>query len=294
VRYSGEFTRVSSPVFSIVVPTFRRPEALRALLKALAASRFPLDRMEVILVDDSGSDDLEAVLAPFRQCFALTALCTPHLGPAPARQAGIDRAQGEFLAFTDDDCIPEEDWLGELQAALEKHPGCAIGGAVRNGLPGNVFSSVTQIIFDYIVQPQADQEVEFVGTGNVAYPAAAFREIGGLDRSWQISGAEDRDLCRRWRASGRRFVQHPAAAIRHYHPLTWRKFLDQHFRYGKGSGRFHRESSLPRSGFYTGLIAAGFAGDGFHPRLFTGGLLLLAQLATACGFATERMFPRRG
>lgn len=272
-----------------MVPTFRRPQALAALLKGIAATRFPRNRIEVIIVDDSGYDELEPVLAPFRGCYHLIAIRTPHLGPGPARQAGIDLAQGKYLAFTDDDCVPDPDWLVELQAALGANPGCAVGGEVINGLRDNSFSSASQMIFEYFSQQSAFNEVEYVGTGNVAYPGPAFREIGGLDRNWRVWGGEDRDLCRRWRASGRRFVFHSPARILHYHPLTLRKFLHQHFRYGRGAGQFHRASPLRRSGFYTGLIAAGFSG---RPRLLTGTLVVLSQMATACGFLRERIFER--
>jgi cellulose synthase/poly-beta-1,6-N-acetylglucosamine synthase-like glycosyltransferase len=281
------------PIFSVVIPTFHRPEALSALLKGIAANCFPKDQVEVIVVDDSGSGDLEPVLAPFRECYPVVALRTPHLGPAPARQAGIDIAQGEYLAFTDDDCIPDPNWLAELKVGLEANPGCAIGGWVSNGLPENLFSSSSHIIFEYVVRYHARGEVDYVGTGNVAYPAASFRAIGGLDRTWQNWGGEDRDLCRRWRGSGRRFVVHAAANIRHCHPLTLRNFWNQHVRYGRGASQYHQTSPFSRLGFYWGLIGAGFSGDGRHPRLFTGAAVVLSQVAIGCGFAWERLVAKR-
>jgi glycosyltransferase involved in cell wall biosynthesis len=276
-------------VFSIVVPTFRRPQALAALLAGIDAQQFPHDSMEVIIVDDSGNDEIEPVLAQFRSRFSLTGLTTQHLGPAPARQAGIDLAKGRYLAFTDDDCIPDPAWLAELQLALEANPGCAIAGAVLNGLPRNACATASQAIFEFFVSWQAKNEVEYVGTGNVGYPAEDFRAIGGLDRNWELWGGEDRDLSRRWRASARRYLIHRPAIIRHYHPLTPRKFWNQHFRYGRGAARFVRSSTLQPSGFYLGLVTYGFRGGdrGFSP--LTGSLVLVSQAATVCGFLTEHL-----
>lgn len=244
--------------------------------------------MEVIIVDDSGENNLEPLLAQFRNRFCLISLGTPHLGPAPARQAGIDLARGKYLVFTDDDCIPDTNWLMELQRALDANPGCAIGGIVTNGLPENAFATASQILFDYFVGRCGESQVDYVGTGNAGYPADGFRTIGGLDRRWQLWGGEDRDLCRRWRASGRTFLLCPSAVVRHFHPLTLRKFWNQQFRYGRGASRFHRESRLQRPGFYTGLVAAGFRGG-----LLTGVLTLLSQAAIACGFFTERLLASR-
>ena len=283
------------PVFSIVAPTFRRPRALCALLTGIDALRFPHGRMEVIIVDDSGGPllELEPVLAAFRDRFPLISVCTPHVGPAAARQTGIDAARGTYLAFTDDDCVPDPDWLTELQAGLDANPGCAIGGAVINGLPQDRFAAVWQIIYDYIVIHSANDGIAYVGTGNVAFPAEGFRAIGGLDRSWQLWGGEDRDLSRRWRASGRRFLLRPSAMVRHYHALTLVQFWRQHFRYGRGSSRFHRTTGYPRPGFYAGLLAAGFRAGGLWHGWLTGALLLLSQVAIFCGFLAERLSRRR-
>jgi GT2 family glycosyltransferase len=279
------------PFFSIIVATFRRPRALTELLTGLSRQCFDSSQMEIIVVDDSGESNLEPVIEPFRKSLDLKWTGTPHLGPAAARQAGVDLARGKYLAFTDDDCIPDPGWLFHLREAVEANPGCAIAGSVLNGLEGNLYAAAWQIIFDYILEKNATPEIEYVGTGNVAFPADAFLEIGGLDRKWNIWGGEDRDLCRRWRASGRRFVACPQAMILHCHPLTLRSFCNQQFRYGQGAARFRRTSPPSRQGpgFYTGLLRAGFRGDGRNSSFLLGSLVLLSQIAIACGFQVERL-----
>jgi GT2 family glycosyltransferase len=273
-----------------VVPTYRRPEALRNLLQSISEQRFPLEDIEVIIVDDSGEGNLGPVVQSFAAFSRLTLLVTAHLGPAPARQTGIDKAQGFNLAFTDDDCVPDPDWLNSLAIALRQNPGCAIAGAVLNGLWRNAFSSATHLIHDYVVANWSRTELNYAGTGNVAFPADGFREIGGLDSEWSNWGGEDRDLCRRWRASGRRIIGCPAAKIAHFHALTFRQFFDQHFRYGRGAARFHRvrghsktgATGLQNAGFYFGLLSAGF-----RAGLRIGILVIVSQAATAAGLLAE-------
>jgi GT2 family glycosyltransferase len=273
-----------------VVPTFRRPAALRNLLQAISEQHFSLEDIEVIAVDDSGEDSLGPVVQPFALIFPLTLLVTPHLGPGPARQTGIDQAQGLNLAFTDDDCVPDPDWLNSLCAALHANPGSAVAGTVINGLSQNPCSAATQLIHDYVVANWSRTELNYAGTANLAFPADAFREIGGLDSKWRNGGGEDRDLCRRWRASGRRLVACPAAKITHFHALTFRQFVDQHFRYGRGAARFHGlrlnsngdANGLQNAGFYLGLLVAGFRAGA---RL--GVLVLTSQAATTAGILVE-------
>jgi GT2 family glycosyltransferase len=273
-----------------VVPSYRRPAALRHLLQSISEQRFPLEEIEVIIVDDSGEGNLGPVVQPFAALYRLTLAVTAHLGPGPARQAGVDLTEGLNLAFTDDDCVPDPEWLSNLSIALRLNPGCAIAGAVLNGVSRNPFSATTQLIHEYVVAKWSQTELNYAGTGNLALPADAFREIGGLDSGWSNWGGEDRDLCRRWRASGRRIIACPAAKIAHFHALTLRRFFDQHFRYGRGAARFHRfpgtsmseGTGVQNAGFYLGLLSTGF-----RAGLGVGLLVLVSQAATAAGLLAE-------
>jgi GT2 family glycosyltransferase len=278
-----------TPIFSIVVPTFRRPKGLHNLLAGIRALRFPHESIETIIVDDSGVQTAAGAADPFRRFFTVRVIQTPHLGPAAARQAGIDIARGEYFAFTDDDCVPDPDWLTELLKGLEEHPGCAIGGVVMNGFPENVYSSVSQMIFDYVTAWPSAGEPAFIGTCNVAFPAATFREVGGFDRNWELCGGEDREFCRRWRESGRQLVIRRSASVVHYRPMTLGQFLDQQYRYGRGASRFLKKGKAQPLRFYTGLIATGFRGTRPHPRILTGSLVMLSQAAVSSGFLAERL-----
>ena len=228
-----------TPSFSIVIPTYERPDQLRECLQALAALEYPRDRVEVLVVDDGGSAPLEPVIAEAAAALDVTLLRQRNAGPAAARNAGAQRARFDLLAFTDDDCRPEPGWLRALARALAEHPGCMAGGATLNVSPG-VFSTTSQLIVDVVYRHyNADPtRARFLASNNMALPAAAFREVGGFDGAFRTS--EDRDLCDRWTHGGRRIVYAPAARVRHRHPLGARTFCRQHFDYGRGAARFSR------------------------------------------------------
>ena len=57
----------------------------------------------MIVVDDGGPTPLDPVVAPFRTQVSLTLIRQRNAGPSAARNAGAERASGEYLAFTDDD-----------------------------------------------------------------------------------------------------------------------------------------------------------------------------------------------
>lgn len=116
--------RNGSPKFSVVIPTCGR-ESLLACLRGLANQSYA--DFEVVAVDD-GSPQPVASMAGIREIpVELRILRQENAGPAAARNAGAAEARGEFLAFTDDDCIPDPGWLAALARELEAHPDALCG-----------------------------------------------------------------------------------------------------------------------------------------------------------------------
>src|SRR5512138_3404025 len=119
---------------SVVVPTYKRPQLLRKCLQALTKQDYPPAEYEFIVVDDAGAQETRSLVESFMEtgpasgitpeadpCPSLVyAAATQTQGPAAARNLGWRMARGEIIAFTDDDCLPEPDWLKEGVAALKE------------------------------------------------------------------------------------------------------------------------------------------------------------------------------
>jgi glycosyltransferase involved in cell wall biosynthesis len=283
---------ISLPTFSIVIPTYRRPRSLARCLQALAALDYPRDRFEVIVVDDGSG-----ALPPVRSTsLELTVMTQPHAGPAAARNLGVARARGDYLAFTDDDCMAEAGWLRGFAARLAETPDHAIGGRTLNALPENLYSSATQILLDFLQEwsVKAGSDVFFTAN-NLAVPAGLFRARGDFDVGFLLAGGEDREFCDRWVRLGGRLTYAPAAVVHHRHHLTLRGYWGQHVNYGRGALRFHRlrakaiggrRSGAPLS-FYSSLITYPLTRAAGFRRLSLTALLGLAQIATAAGYWRE-------
>ncbi len=230
-----------------MIPTYLRPDHLGECLRALSGLRYPRDRFEVLVVDDGGVSPLDAVVAPFRGHLTLTLIRQANAGPAAARNRGAERARGEFLAFTDDDCRPGPDWLMDLDQVLSREPESMVGGIVVNAAT-SLYSATSQLITDVVYRHyNADRlRARFVASNNMAVPADKFREVGGFDPAFRW--AEDRDLCDRWLHRGNRIIYTPTASVRHVRPMTARTFCRQHFDYGRGAQLFHRRRSERKSG----------------------------------------------
>jgi glycosyltransferase involved in cell wall biosynthesis len=288
------------PTFSIVIPTYKRPDPLGACLEALAALDYPPDRFEVIVVDDGSRTPAvgpsQGVLYPID----VRLLTQPHAGPATARNTGAAQARGDYLAFTDDDCIPNADWLRALAARVVSTRDHAIGGRTINALPANPYSSATQLLIDYLYEwHAAHRGAAFFASNNLAVPAELFRARGGFHSRFSLAAAEDREFCWRWARSGGQMTYAPEAVVRHAHPLTLASYWRQHFTYGRGALHFHRlhagfsdgrEDPTPLS-FSLGLVAFPISRTGVRRRLLQTLLMSLAQAATAAGYWRERLRP---
>jgi GT2 family glycosyltransferase len=286
------------PSFSIVVPTYRRPERLASCLRALAELDYPRDRFEVIVVDDGSGAPPTPRAAEVPSSLDVTVITQAHAGPATARNTGAARARGDHLAFTDDDCMPEAGWLRALAARAAPAADQMLGGRTVNALANNSYSSATQLLLDYLYEWHAEHGgAAFFPSNNLAVPTALFRARGGFDVGFPLAAGEDREFCHRWARAGGRLVYAPDAVVRHGHHLTLASFWRQHVNYGRGALRFHRLRARSDGGrgartplsFYLGLVAYPMVRGRGDRRLTLTALLSLAQIATAAGYWRERL-----
>ncbi|MBV8051774.1 MAG: glycosyltransferase [Acidobacteriaceae bacterium] len=287
--------RDTAPVFSVVVPTHNRPAQLAVCLQAIAEMSYPRERFEVIVVDDGGTTSLQQIYDSFRSRLELTFLRREQGGPGAARNTGVEHARGRYLAFTDDDCAPSQDWLARLQDRFEQAPDELCGGRTVNGLTQNPYSAASQAVIDvvYSWQPDAADFPQFFASNNLAVPADLFRKIGGFNPAFEVS--EDREFCDRWAHSGYRMAYAPEVIICHRHNLSLWTLLKQHFNYGRGARCFHKQREhlgwgrfRSDTSFHVRLLRHGLANP-FASTGTTVALLACTQMAIAAGYAWERI-----
>jgi glycosyltransferase involved in cell wall biosynthesis len=292
----------AEPLFTVVVPTYRRPGPLTACLRALARLDPPRGGFEAIVVADEEADGsfppgVESAAVRFPVRF----LRQRHGGPGVARNTGASAARGRYIAFTDDDCAPEPDWLVKLAAGFDATSAPMIGGHTRNALDRNLYSEASQLVIDHVYRwYNADPgTARFFASNNMAVEARAFRELGGFEPTWGLVGGEDRDLCDRFLHAGHRLAYREDAVVLHAHELSPSKFWRQHLWYGQGAYRFHR-TRASRNGhavqvepprFYWNLLAIPFDRYRGARALALTGLICVSQGANAAGFFRERWWP---
>jgi GT2 family glycosyltransferase len=235
-------------------------------------------------------------VAPFRQRIPLRLCEQPHAGPATARNRGARLAQGEYLAFTDDDCRPEPGWLLAFERALDRIPDHGLGGDTVNALDGNVYSEASQALVGYLYRYYNGEpgKARLLTTNNLCLPRDRLLEVGGFPESFSLPAGEDRALCDRWLNLGHRLTHVPEAIVHHAHGLRLTSYMRQHFGYGRGAYLFHQERRkythepvrVEPLRFYRDLVLhARTANPDRVGRLMA--LLALSQVLTVAGFLRE-------
>ena len=226
---------MSSPEWTVVLPTFHRHATLAACLERLAPGAQSLDsaRYEVVVTDDARSEETRAFLA--RRFPWVRWAAGPAHGPAANRNNGAAVAGGVWLAFTDDDTLPSRDWLASYVRALEAAPSAeALEGrttcAAGFGTP--------------IHYAPVNERGGLFWSCNIAVRADRFRALGGFDEGFTVAHMEDQDLRERLRLAGVAIpwvpdavVDHPPRRQPHGRRLGIQRVAEVRFLYKHGAPR---------------------------------------------------------
>lgn len=212
-------------MISVVIPTCHRNDLLAKCLDCLAPGRQadgaiagieseecpnpPAFTYEVIITDDGSkatAQDLVRHSHPWARWVA-----GPRKGPAANRNNGAVHARGEWLAFTDDDCLPDSDFLrGFWKAARETDAPV---------LEGRTSPTGTRTRVD--MECPANETGGYLWSCNMAIRKDLFFELGGFDTTFPGPAMEDVDFRTRVIKAGKTIKFVPSARV--FHPWRLKK-----------------------------------------------------------------------
>ena len=242
---------------SVVIPTYRRVDLLRRCLGAVchSAARLEPGAVEVIVADDACDEETRRCVESFgtRDVPVRYFPVRIHHGPAAARNAGWRAARGEIIAFTDDDCVPEAEWLAAGLAAFgSPHVVGATGRIVMPGSSGGQTRGLgKRRPTDYELNATHLTRAEFA-TANCFYRKDCLEAVGGFDERFRTAWREDSDLffslLERSNGSGQAaFVRVPDAVVVHpIRPAGWGISVVQQSRNRYNALLFKKHSRLYR------------------------------------------------
>ena len=264
---------------TVLLCTFNRSRSLARALESVAMSQLPDSvEWEVLVVDNNSRDQTRAVVEEFcrQHPGRFRYLFEAQQGLSQARNSGIREAQGEILAFLDDDVTVEPTWLQNLTASLQDSEWAGAGGRI---LPERGFSPPRWLsldgpyamggvlaLFDRGGKPG---ELDWAPFGtNMAFRMSMFEKYGGFRTDLgrcgdHLMSGEDTEFGRRLVSAKERLHYEPSAVV--YHPVPENRlrkeyFLAWYFGFGRSlvreSGRGPDIWGIPRP--YFSILKKGF------------------------------------
>jgi GT2 family glycosyltransferase len=189
---------------SVVIPTYHRNDLLAKCLDCLAPEiqTLPADQYEIIVTDDGSQTTAEEMIREHYPWVKWVA--GPRKGPAANRNHGAKYARGEFIAFTDDDCLPSPSWLWAFSSALTPDI--------------HVYEGKTTCEAG-IHSPLEHAPINLTGgwlwSCNMMIRASLFQKLNGFDENFPYPHMEDTDLRERLKMKGYYFLFVENAVVDH-------------------------------------------------------------------------------
>lgn len=211
-------------MLSAIICTYNRVDKLANCLDALRRTNPPsLCEWELLVIDNNSSDRTKEVVDRFLKSTNLPIryVFEAEQGLSAARNRGLAEARGEVIAFTDDDCIVDANWLREIEAHFSRTNVDLVGGRAelydKNDKPVSIRTSPVPARF---TEPQ--HTFSMVMGCNMIFRRAVYDKIGAFDRSLGPGAknpivADDFDFIYRAFRAGFDIRYNPAILVYHDH-----------------------------------------------------------------------------
>lgn len=219
-------SNIDWPKISVVVCSFNGASTIRDTLEGLLMLDYPF--FEVIVVNDGSTDPTPEIASEY----PFTLINSENRGLSYARNTGMKAANGEIIAYIDDDAYPDPHWLRYLALIFMEDEYVGVGGP-------NLSPPDDGWLADCVANAPgpnhillSDRIAEHIPGCNMAFKKDALQAIEGFDPIFRVAG-DDVDLCWRLQAAGGVIGFSPAAVVWHHRRGSITKYWKQQKGYGK-------------------------------------------------------------
>jgi len=213
---------------SIVIPSYNAEKTLGLTLQAVLNQTY-LGPKEIIVVDDGSTDKTTDFVKLFKDVIYIH---QKNLGPATARNRGFAASKGEFVFFTDSDCIPAVDWIEKSLACFSDPLVGVVCGSYGIANPEKLLARCIhkEIIFrHHRLMPKFPKSF---GSYNFCVRRNVFETAGGFDAGYRNASGEDNNLCYKILELGSKIYFERKSLVDHFFPMSVKKYLLEQFRHG--------------------------------------------------------------
>ncbi|NIT59061.1 MAG: glycosyltransferase [Aliifodinibius sp.] len=226
------------PFVTIIIPIRNEAQYIKQCLKAILDQTYPIEQMEILVVDGLSEDGTREIIAQIAQQHPqLRLLDNPKQIAPTAMNIGIQQAKGEIIIRVDGHCEIAPDYVLECVRLLQERDAACVGGPLRTigiGSVGMAIAVAQSSPFGVggarFRNPDINQEhyVDTLAFG--AYRAEVFEQIGLFDE--ELVRNQDDELNFRLIQAGDKILMSPKVRTVYYSRATWLKLWKQYYQYG--------------------------------------------------------------
>jgi len=230
------------PAITVIIPVRNEAANIGSLLDDL--SRQTYNRFEVIVADDSSTDDTLAIVQQYvsRVSYPLRLLpLTDERTASPKKRAitqSIALATGDLIVTTDGDCRAGPNWLASIAAFYQQTGAKLISGPVTFTTDSAVFDSLQTVEFASLIGSGASTMAlgrpTMCNGANLCYEKRVFADVGGFAGVDHLASGDDEFLMHKIAArypDGIRFLKSREAIVQTGPHRSWSAFYQQRKRW---------------------------------------------------------------
>jgi len=232
------------PFFSIIIPTKNEESVIGNCLSSLKRLNYPKDRFEIIISDGLSSDNTVKIAEDYGAIIIRNEKQTV----APGRNAGFLNSRGDLIAFSDADCVMDENWLNNSLKYFKDNNIGGIGGP--NFAPKNEssFGKAVRFLLSigsflsfsfYVTDSKKVKEAKSIPGCNAIYKRAALEKVIPTDES--LLTCDDTDMNYHLGYKGYKLLYVPDVIVWHYRRDNPKKLWKQIYRFAVGRLQLSRK-----------------------------------------------------
>jgi glucosyl-dolichyl phosphate glucuronosyltransferase len=259
-------------MLTVLLPTFNGEDTIGRTLEAMSKLIPPAGGWQLVLVNNGSTDRTQAIIDQWMPSLPLKLVWEERLGKPVALNTGLEWVQGDFVVMTDDDVIPDPNWLVEWRRIADQYPQLDVfGGSIVPEFevppPEWLVRANWSIVLYAATALDREEGVMAPDEMDVYGPNMAVRSsvihVGLRFDSRLMKGpsalmGEDTEFVDRAVAEGLKVGFAPTACVRHIvnaQQVTWRWMLKRFYRHGRtmaffdvrqGKAQAPRVFSIPR------------------------------------------------
>jgi glycosyltransferase involved in cell wall biosynthesis len=240
-------------MISVLMATHNGADTIDRTLTAMSALEVPVGGWKLVVVNNASTDNTEALVLKWRGRLPLEYLVEPKLGKSRAMNTALKRAEGDFIVMTDDDVLPERDWLVAWRSVADAYPQSSIfGGAIvpdfgslspPRYVPeqwyGELYGAI-QNRPEGEIQPMGRSKLYNIAGANLAMRKLVYEQGCRFDEDFMVGESglmgEDTKFVSQRGAQGYKIAFAPHARVGHIiheHQISWRWIHKRLFRHGR-------------------------------------------------------------